>query len=48
MEFDLSRRKFLHAGPGSACAGLVAFIIRMPLAQAPAGVVYRTLGKTGR
>ena len=47
MEFDLSRRKFLHAGLALPAAGLVASHSSDALGQAPAGAGYRTLGKTG-
>ena len=47
MEFDSSRRKFLQAGLALPAAGLVASQYSDALGQAPAGVVYRTLGKTG-
>jgi uncharacterized protein len=47
MEFDLSRRKFLHAGLVLPSAGIVASHYSDALGQASAGAVYRTLGKTG-
>jgi hypothetical protein len=47
MEFDSSRRKFLQAGVVLPAAGFVAFRYPDAFGQAPAGVVYRTLGKTG-
>jgi uncharacterized protein len=47
MEFDSSRRKFLQAGLVLPAAGLVAAHSSDAMGQAPAGVVYRTLGKTG-
>ena len=47
MKFDCSRRKFLQAGMALPGAGLFASHYSDTLGQAPAGVVYRTLGKTG-
>jgi predicted aldo/keto reductase-like oxidoreductase len=47
MKFDSSRRKFLQAGLVLPAAGFVAPKYSDAPAQAPAGVVYRTLGKTG-
>jgi predicted aldo/keto reductase-like oxidoreductase len=47
MKFDCSRRKFLQAGLALPGAGLFASHYSDTLGQAPAGVVYRTLGKTG-
>jgi predicted aldo/keto reductase-like oxidoreductase len=47
MKFDFSRRKFLQAGLVLPGAGLFASHYSDTLGQAPAGVDYRTLGKTG-
>jgi uncharacterized protein len=47
MDFDSSRRKFLQAGLVLPAAGLIASQYPEAFGQAPAGVVYRTLGKTG-
>jgi predicted aldo/keto reductase-like oxidoreductase len=47
MKFDSSRRKFLQAGLVLPGAGLFASYYSDTLGQAPAGVVYRTLGNTG-
>jgi uncharacterized protein len=47
MEFDASRRKFLQAGLVLPAAGFIASHHPDAFGQAPAGVVYRTLGKTG-
>ncbi len=47
MDFNSSRRKFLQAGLVLPAAGFVASHYSDTLGQAPAGVVYRTLGKTG-
>jgi predicted aldo/keto reductase-like oxidoreductase len=47
MEFDSSRRKFLQAGIVLPAAGLVASGYSNVFGQEPAGVVYRTLGRTG-
>jgi uncharacterized protein len=47
VEFDSSRRKFLQAGLILPAAGFVASHIPAESSPAPAGVVYRTLGKTG-
>ncbi len=47
MEFDSSRRKFLQAGIVLPAAGFIASQYPDAFGQIPAGVVYRTLGKTG-
>lgn len=47
MEFDSSRRKFLQAGLVLPAAGYIASHHTDSFGQEPAGVVYRTLGKTG-
>jgi predicted aldo/keto reductase-like oxidoreductase len=47
MEFDSSRRKFLQAGLMLPAAGFAASRHPEALSQAPAGVAYRTLGKSG-
>ncbi|MBN1566720.1 MAG: aldo/keto reductase [Acidobacteria bacterium] len=47
MEFDSSRRKFLQAGLVLPAAGFIATHHPDVFGQAPSGVVYRTLGKTG-
>ena len=47
MKFDSSRRKFLQAGLVLPAAGFIASHHPDAFGQAPAGVVYRTLGKTG-
>ncbi len=47
MDFNSSRRKFLQAGLVLPAAGFVASRHMDAFGQAPAGVVYRTLGKTG-
>jgi uncharacterized protein len=47
MEFDSSRRKFLQAGLILPAAGFVASRPLDAFGQTPAGVAYRTLGKTG-
>jgi uncharacterized protein len=47
MEFDSSRRKFLQAGLVLPAAGFVASHYSDAVGQAPAGLAYRTLGKTG-
>ena len=47
MEFDSSRRRFLQAGLILPAAGLVASHHLNAFCQTPAGVAYRTLGKTG-
>jgi uncharacterized protein len=47
MSFDSSRRKFLQAGLILPAAGLVASEGLEGFAQAPSGVGYRILGKTG-
>ena len=47
MEFDSSRRKFLQAGLVLPAAGFVASHYSDALGLEPAGVMYRTLGKTG-
>ncbi len=47
IKFDSSRRKFLQAGLVLPGAGLFASHHSDTLGHAPAGVVYRTLGKTG-
>jgi aryl-alcohol dehydrogenase-like predicted oxidoreductase len=47
VEFDSSRRKFLQTGLVLPAAGLVASHYSDAFGQAPAGVTYRTLGKTG-
>jgi predicted aldo/keto reductase-like oxidoreductase len=47
MEFDSSRRKFLQAGLVLPAAGFVAAHHLDAFSQAPAGVGYRMLGKTG-
>ncbi|MDM7996560.1 MAG: aldo/keto reductase [Acidobacteriota bacterium] len=47
MDFDASRRKFLQAGLALPVAGLVASNPPESFGRASAGVVYRTLGKTG-
>jgi uncharacterized protein len=46
MDFDSSRRRFLQAGLALPAAGFIASHADA-FAQAPAGVVYRTLGMTG-
>ena len=47
MEFNSSRRRFLQAGLVLPAAGLVAAHSPEAVGQVQAGVVYRTLGKTG-
>ena len=47
MDFDSSRRKFLQAGLALPAAGFIISSHPHAFGQAPAGVVYRTLGKTG-
>jgi uncharacterized protein len=47
MEFDSSRRKFLQTGLALPIAGLVASNSPESFGQSTAGVVYRTLGRTG-
>ena len=47
VEFDSSRRKFLQAGLVLPAAGFVAAHHLDAFSQAPAGVGYRMLGKTG-
>ncbi len=47
MDFDSSRRDFLQAGLALPAAAFAAFDYPDSLSPAPAGVVYRTLGKTG-
>ncbi len=47
MEFDLSRRSFLQAGLGLPAASLISASRPDAVTPAPAGVAYRSLGKTG-
>jgi predicted aldo/keto reductase-like oxidoreductase len=47
MEFDSSRRKFLRAGLMLPAASFVVSHSADAFSQAPAGVAYRILGKTG-
>jgi uncharacterized protein len=47
VEFKSSRRKFLQAGLILPAAGFVSSCGYSAFAQAPAGVAYRKLGKTG-
>ena len=46
MKHDTSRRRFLKAGLIAPAAGLISPSLEVP-SQAPAGVTYRILGKTG-
>ncbi len=47
MEFDSSRRSFLQAGLALPAASLISATEPAAFNQAPAGVSYRSLGKTG-
>jgi aryl-alcohol dehydrogenase-like predicted oxidoreductase len=47
VEFDLSRRSFLQAGLGLPAASLISASRPDAATPAPAGVAYRSLGKTG-
>lgn len=47
MTFKSSRREFIEAGLMLPAAGLISSRSREAFSQAPSGIVYRTLGKTG-